>query len=311
MAGYIVKRLLWAAVTVLGVLAVTFVIGFLAPSDPARIIAGAHASPATIRAINRLYGFNLPFYVQFVRFLVHVVQGNVGISYHFHQSAMALVLQRLPATLFLGVFAVAAELVIGIPVGIYSALRRDTLIERVLSSSLIAGVSLPTFWFGVLLIYVFAFRLQWFPLGGFGGFGPSGLDYVVLPALTYGITGAAYYARILRATLIENLAQDYVRTAHAKGLSASRVFVRHVWRNALIPFVTQLGMDLAMVLGGLVILEQVFDWPGIGSLVVQAIQYLDVPVILATTVVGAILVVVLNLVVDLLYVVLDPRITYQ
>jgi peptide/nickel transport system permease protein len=310
-AAYLIRRIVWLFITVIGVLAVTFVVGFLAPADPARVIAGPHATLATLRAVDRLYGFDQPFYVQFGRFLWNVLHGNVGLSYHFHQPAMGLVLARLPATLFLGLFAVAAELVIGVPVGILSALRRDSFLERLLSSALIAGVSLPTFWFGILLIYVFAFKLQLLPLGGFGGFGPAGLAYVVLPALTYGLTGAAYYARILRSTLLENLGQDHVRTARAKGLAARTVFLRHVLRNALIPFVTQLGMDLAMALGGLVILEQVFDWPGIGSLVVQAVQYLDVPVILAATVVAALLVVVLNLVVDLSYLVLDPRITYR
>lgn len=311
MLQYLVKRILWMFVTVLGVITVTFVIAFLAPSDPARVIAGAHASAVTIQEINHLYGFDQPFYIQYVRFIVHVLQFNVGPSYRFHLPAMQMVLGRLPATLFLGVFAVIAELLIGIPIGIYTALRRDSFLAGFLNASVIAGVSLPTFWFGIILIYVFAFRLPLLPLGGFGGFGPGGLPYIVLPALTYGITGAAYYARILRATLLEVRLSDHVRTASAKGLSPGRVFLRHILRNALIPLVTQLGMDLAMTLSGLVILEQVFGWPGIGNLVVQAIQYLDVPIIMATTIVASLLVVVLNLVVDVAYLWLDPRITYD
>lgn len=311
MLQFLVKRVLWMFVTVLGVLTITFVIAFLAPSDPARVIAGAHASAQTVQAINQLYGFDQPFYVQYLRFIVHVLEFNVGPSYRFHLPAMQMVLGRLPATLFLGFFAVLAELLIGIPIGIYTAIRRDSFLAGLLNASVVAGVALPSFWFGVILIYVVAFKLSWLPLGGFGGFGISGLPYVVLPALTYGVTGAAYYARILRATLLEVLHGDHVRTAHAKGLSRRQVFSRHVLRNALIPLVTQLGMDLAMTLSGLVILEQVFGWPGIGNLVVQAITYLDVPIIMAATIVASLLVVVLNLVVDLLYLWLDPRITYQ
>lgn len=311
MLQYLLKRIAWMLVTVLGVLTVTFVIAFLAPSDPARVIAGAHASATTIRQINHIYGFDQPFYVQYVRFIVNVLHFNVGPSYRFHLPAMQMVMGRLPATLYLGLFAILAELVIGIPVGIYTAVKKDSFLAGLLNASVIAGVSLPSFWFGIILIYVLAFKLPILPLGGFGGFGLGGLPYVILPALTYGITGAAYYSRILRATLLEVMHSDHVRTASAKGLSPQGVFSRHVLRNALIPLVTQLGMDLAMTLSGLVILEQVFGWPGIGNLVVQAITYLDVPIIMATTIIASLLVVVLNLVVDLLYLWLDPRITYQ
>jgi peptide/nickel transport system permease protein len=311
MTRYIAQRLAWMVVTVWGVLTITWVIGFVVPSDPARIIAGVHATPETVAAVARLYGFNQPFYVQYVRFLWDVLHLNVGTSYHFHTSALPLVLGRLGATAELGVFAVLAELLIGVPLGIIAAQRRDTRLDMVISGSLVAGSSMPTYWFGILLIYVVAFKAGILPVGGFGGYGPGGWSYLVLPALTYGITGAAYYGRLLRASLIEVAVQDHVRTARAKGLPARSVLWRHVVRNGLLPLVTQLGIDLANTLSGLIILETVFDWPGVGSLVVQAIDYVDVPLILAATLLASVLVVVLNFVVDLVYLALDPRISYS
>lgn len=310
MTRYIVQRLIWMVVTVWGVLTITFVVGFLVPSDPARIIAGVHATPQTVAAIARLYGLNQPLYEQYARFLWDVVHLNVGNSYHFHAPALPLVFQRFGATAELGVAAVLAELLIGIPLGILTASRRDSMVDVVVSGSLIAASSMPTYWFGILLIYVVAFKANLLPVGGFGGYGPSGWVYLILPALTYGITGAAYYGRLLRASLIEVMSQDHVRTAHAKGLSARGVLARHVVRNGLMPLVTQLGIDLANTLGGLIVLETVFDWPGVGSLVVQAISYVDVPLILAATLLSAVAVVVLNFVVDLVYLLLDPRISY-
>ncbi|QSO51402.1 ABC transporter permease [Alicyclobacillus curvatus] len=307
MTSYVIKRLGLMLFTIWGVVTITFIVGFLMPANPARTIAGVHATAQTVAEISKLYGFNQPFYVQYGRFLWNLLHFNVGMSYHYHQSAIHMVFTRLPATLFLGVAAVLVELIIGIPLGIYMAYKRDSWLDTLFSSVLIGGSSLPTYWFGIILIYVIAFRANLLPIGGFNGYGPAGWPSLVLPALTYGITGAAYYARILRSTLSDVLEHDYVRTAHAKGLQKAKVGMRHVIRTGLLPFVTQLGMDLANTLSGLIILEQVFDWPGVGSLVVGGIDYVDVPIIIATTVITATLVVVLNFLVDLSYFWLDPR----
>ena len=311
MTHFIAKRLALMLLTVWGVITITFVVGFMMPANPARTIAGMHATPETVAAISRLYGFNQPLYMQYGHFLWNLLHFNVGMSYHFHESAMQMVMTRLPATMYLGLVAVVVELIIGIPLGIFMAYRKDSWLDTVFSSTLIGGASMPTYWFGVILIYVVAYRANLLPIGGFDGYGPAGWSSLVLPALTYGVTGAAYYARILRSTLSEVLEQDYVRTARAKGLKGASVAWRHVIRNGLLPFVTQLGMDLANTMSGLIILEQVFDWPGVGSLVAGGIDYVDVPIIIATTIVTAVLVVVLNFLVDLCYLWLDPRLRHS
>ncbi|MCL6454286.1 MAG: ABC transporter permease [Alicyclobacillus sp.] len=306
MTRYIVKRVLLMLLTIWGVVTITFVVGFLMPANPARTIAGVHATAATVEQISKLYGFDKPLSVRYLRFLWNLVHLNVGMSYHYHTSAMRIVLSRLPATLYLGVFAVLTELIIGFPVGVYMAHKKDTWIDTFLSSGLVGGAAMPTYWFGIILIYVVAFKAGLLPIGG-----DNGWTSLVLPALTYGITGAAYYARILRSSLADILQQDYVRTAHAKGLRRFLITRKHVIRAGLLPFMTQLGMDMAYTLSGLIILEQVFDWPGVGNLVVSGIQYIDVPIILATTIVTATLVVVLNFLVDISYMWLDPRLRHN
>ncbi|WDL98429.1 ABC transporter permease [Alicyclobacillus sp. ALC3] len=311
MTRYLINRAALMVFTIWGVVTITFVIGFLIPANPARTIAGVHATAARVAQIAHLYGFDQPFYLRYLHFLWNLLHLNVGMSYHYHESAMLIVLQRLPATLYLGVFAVLTELIIGFPLGVYLAYKRDTWVDSVLSAMFVGGASMPTYWFGIILIYVVAYKANLLPIGGFNGYGPAGWSSLVLPALTYGITGAAYYARILRSTLSDVLEQDYVRTAHAKGLQRFRITRKHVIRAGLLPFVTQLGMDIAYTLSGLIILEQVFDWPGIGNLVVTGIDYVDVPIIIATTIVTATLVVVLNFLVDLSYMWLDPRLRHD
>ena len=195
---------------------------------------------------------------------------------------------------------------IGIPLGALAAIRQNTRTDNLIMSGVLVGLSLPRFWLGVILLFIFALKLPWLPLGGYGGW-----DHVILPAITVGVTGAAYYTRLLRSSMIEVKRQDYVLAATAKGISRARVQIRHVMRNSLIPVVTWAGMDLAAYLGGLIIVETVFGWPGIGQLTFQAIKNMDIPLISGTVLFSAIFVVIGSLVVDIVYVFLDPRISYE
>jgi ABC-type dipeptide/oligopeptide/nickel transport system permease component len=302
--NYIVRRVLWMLVAVFCVNAITYFIAFGIPPDPARLIAGQHATAATVAAVALELHLNLPIYERFGLYLWGVVHGNLGYSYVYNRPVLGMIQQAAPVTASLAVAAILAELLIGIPVGIIAAYRRGTTLDGVLMVGSLVGISMPTYWLGVLLILVFGYLLGLFPLSGFS------LSGLVLPALAVGITGAAFYARLLRATMLDVMNHDYVRTARAKGLGERGVLFRHVVRNALIPFVTQMGIDFSSLLGGLIVTEVVFGIPGLGLLANQAIGNLDPTVIVGETTYTATAVVVINLLVDVVYAFLDPRISY-
>jgi peptide/nickel transport system permease protein len=304
-ANYILRRLFWVLVSLLGISAITYFITYGIPANPARLVAGQHATPATLHAVALALHLNLPVWQRYLLYLEGVVlHGNLGYSYVFHRPALGMVEAAAPPTLLLATAALTAELLLGVPVGIISATRYGSRLDQSLMVLSILGVSMPTYWFGVLLLYVFGFLLGWFPMSGYS------LAGVVLPALSVGISGSAYYARILRSTILDVMHQDYVRTARAKGLGERGVLWRHIVRNALIPFVTYMGMDFGSLLGGLIVSEVVFGWPGLGMLLNQAIGNLDAAVIQAITVYAAAAIVIVNLIVDLIYAFLDPRIQY-
>lgn len=306
MIRYILRRLGWSLITVIGVALVTFLVVHTIPADPALAIAGPHATEETIISIRNQLGLDRPLYVQFGDFLWKLAQGDLGTSFFNDQPVRAQIAERLPATLRLGVAGFLAQLLIGIPAGALAALRQNTWVDRVLSGGVSLGLSTPEFWLGVMLLFLFAFKLPLFPLAGDGT-----LAHLVLPALTIGITGAAYYARLLRTSMIEIKAADYAVTARAKGLSETRVAIVHVMRSALIPVVTWAGIDLAKFFSGLVVTETVFGWPGVGHMTFTAIQNLDVPLIIGVVMLSAVMVVTASLVVDILYLFLDPRISYD
>jgi len=245
-----------------------------------------------------------PLDSQFFHYLWGIVSRfDLGISYRDNRPVNRLLLQRLPATAVLAVSGVVVELLIGIPVGIISAIRQRSLLDRVSMLLALFGVSAPSFWLGLILLYLFAFIVPIFPLGGIGG--PESL---VLPAVTLGLAGGAWYARMLRSSMIEILNADYVRTARAKGLSGRQVLLRHVLRNAIQPIISMVGMDLAYYMGGVVMVEAVFSWQGIGYELWKAIGNQDLPVIVGMITFAAVAIVVMNLIVDLLYAVVDPRV---
>ena len=306
MTNYIIRRLIFAFLTLFGVSLVTFLVVNAVPADPAAVIAGPYANAQTVENIRHQLGLDRPLTVQYGVFLWNALHGNWGVSFINQLPVLQQILDSFPATVLLGLTAFFTQLLIGIPLGAIAAARQNSWVDNLVMGNVLIGLSLPRYWLGVMLLFVFAFKLSWFPLGGYGE-----VSNIVLPALTVGLTGAAYYARLLRTSMIEVKRQDYVLTARAKGITESRVLTRHIMRNSLIPVVTWAGIDLASFMGGLIIVESVFGWPGIGRLTFMAIQNMDIPLIMGTVLFSGIIVVLMNLIVDICYVFLDPRISYE
>lgn len=303
MAAFLVKRFGQAALILLGITLVTFLLVYLVPADPARIIAGRNASPETVESIRVQLGLDRPLIVQYADYLGKLVRGDLGRSYMQRTEVAELVASRLPATLQLMGGAVFFEFLLGIPAGIFAATRRGKRVDKAVMVASFVGVSAPQFVVGILLLYVFAAQLGWFPLSGYGT-----LAHLVLPALTLGILGGGWYARMVRSSMIDVLRQDYIRTARAKGAGGLRVVLVHASRNGLLPIVAMIGLDVGIFMSGAVVVETVFGWPGIGQLAWQAIQRLDIPIIMGVTLVAAIAILIGNLLADLVAPVIDPRI---
>jgi peptide/nickel transport system permease protein len=310
MGKYIVRRLLWAVVVVLCVSAITFLIAYVIPADPAKEIAGPHASPAVLAQIRRSLGLDKPLYYQYGLYLWHLVHGNLGYSYVNQLPVMQSILQRFPATVMIAVFGVIFELLIGIPIGMISALRQYSVQDRAATIFNLVFVSMPTFFLGMILIYFLAFRIPILPnMAAYpGALHPT---YFILPGLTLGLTGAAWYSRMLRSKMLDILNAEYVKAARAKGLPERTVIWRHIMRNAWSPIITLLGMDVGWFLGGVVLVEIVFNIPGIGLQAWNAILNLDHPLIMGTVEFAALFVVLANLVTDIAYTWLDPRVKYN
>lgn len=303
MGLYVARRLLESALILLGISLVAFVLLYLLPADPARQIAGRSATAETVASIREQLGLNDPLFVQYWRYLGNLLQGDLGRSYLQRAEVSELIAARLPASLLLMVSAIATELVVGLAVGALAALRRNTPTDHALMIASFVSISAPQFVVGILLLYVFAVQLGWFPIGGYGT--PA---HLVLPTLTLAFLGAGWYTRMMRSSMIEVLSQDYVRTARAKGLSGARIVLRHVMPNAILPIVAMVGIDIGLFVSGIVVVESVFGWPGIGQLAWQAIQRVDIPVIMGVTVVSAAAIVIGNLLADLVAPWVDPRI---
>ncbi|HEY9900212.1 MAG TPA: ABC transporter permease [Pantanalinema sp.] len=298
----LLRRLLLALAVWLGVATLTFGLMYLIPADPAQTMAGAQADPETVAAIRTQLGLDDPLGVQYVRYLSHALHGDFGRSYVTGEPVLPTLLARFPATLQLAFGALAVYLLLGVGFGIVGGVRPRSLGDRLGRLVAVGGVSVPTFWLGLVLLYLFAYKAPILPLGGYGS--PA---HLILPALTLGAGGAAYYARLLRTTLLEAMESDYVRTARAKGLSEGKIVARHAMPNAALPALTLFGLDFAHLLGGAVLTESIFAWPGIGSNAMQAIANLDVPTIMGTVLFSATVIVVFNLAIDLLYGLADPR----
>jgi peptide/nickel transport system permease protein len=275
------------------------------PTDPARLYAGPRASADVVHSIRHQMGLDRPVYVQYLDYTGHVLHGDFGYSYHLQSEVLPVILGHVPATAQLAVAGIIVELLLGLPLGVLAALHRNSWIDWLALLLSLLSISAPTFVVGVILLYILGYAVPLFPLGGYGGF-----SNLVLPATALGFGGAGWYARTLRSTMLDVLGMDYVRTARAKGVRALSIALRHVLRNALGPIVTNLGLDMASFLGGVLVVETVFSWPGIGLLGYEAIGYHDVPMLMGTVLFSALSVVLVNLIIDLSYGFVDPRVRY-
>ena len=303
MAGYLFRRIFQAVLILLGVSFITFVLLYVLPADPVRQIAGRAATAQTVENIRQQLGLDQPFLVQYGRYLGGLIQGDMGRSYLQKTEVASLIASRLPATLLLMAGGIACELLIGLTLGMIAAIYRGRLLDQGLMVTSFVAVSAPQFVVGLLLLYVFAVQLGWFPIGGYGTF-----EHLVLPSVTLGIMGSGWYSRMMRSSMIEVLRQDYIRTARAKGLTRARVLTRHALPNAILPIIAMIGIDIGIFMGGLVVVESVFGWPGIGQLAWQAIQRVDIPIIMGVTMVSATAIVLGNLLAEVITPFIDPRI---
>jgi peptide/nickel transport system permease protein len=306
MLRFLAGRLLQSAFILLGVTIITFGLLFLIPADPVRMIAGRSATPETVESIRRQLGLDQPIPVQYARYLGNLVQGDMGRSYIQKARVSELIASRLPATLQLMAAAIFLQLLIGLPAGIFASTRRNRPLDKTVMLLSFVGISAPQFVVGLLLIYVFAYKLELFPLGGYGT-----IWHVVLPALTLGVTIAGWYSRMSRSSMIDVLRQDYIRTARAKGVPEYRVVLVHALRNAILPIIAMIGIDIGLYAQGIVVVEAVFGWPGIGQLAWLAIQRLDIPIIMGVTLVAAVGIVLGNLLADIATSLIDPRVRHS
>ena len=312
MTGYLIRRFLQSIVVVLGVTIITFIFLHMLPGNPIRAILGTRASAQAVRQLTIEYGFNKPLPVQYLIWLGNLLHGNLGYSYKENQTVMALLAQRIPKTLFLTGTAGILAVLLAIPAGMWQSVRRNKPDDYVGTGMIFIFYSMPTFWLGLILIIIFSETLGWFPseapqdqLSLF-----SQLNGMVLPVATLTLVTLALYTRYMRSSMLEQSIQDYVRTARAKGVSSRAVLFKHVLRNALLPMVTLIGLSIPGILSGSLVTETVFNYPGMGLLFYQAAESDDFPVLLGVTIVVAIATVVGNLIADILYAVVDPRIRY-
>ncbi|PYM53726.1 MAG: glutathione ABC transporter permease GsiC [Candidatus Rokuibacteriota bacterium] len=313
--AYALRRLLLAVPVLFGVSVLVFAVLHLAPGDPAAIMLGAQATKEDVVRLHRDLGLDQPLVVQYVRWMGHVLQGDLGRSIPLGRAVLPEVLLRFKATLVLTAGALLIAILLGLSAGIVSAVKQYTWLDRISMGVAVTGVSLPVFWTGIMLIILFALQLRWFPSSGMSSPYGSGvadvLWHLVLPAVTLGTASAAALARLTRSSVLEIIRQDYVRSARAKGLAERAVIARHVLKNAINPIITVLGLQVGFLLGGAILTETVFSWPGLGSMMVRAIQARDYPLVQGGVLLIATTFVLVNLVVDLLYAVFDPRIRYD
>jgi ABC-type dipeptide/oligopeptide/nickel transport system permease component len=304
MLPYLLKRLWHTVIVVVGISMISFFFIHLS-GDPVMLMLPGDASHAEIEALREQMGFNDPLYEQYLRFAWQALRGKFGNSLYYKVPAMELILERLPASLELAVAAMLIALVVAVPVGIISAVRRGSLLDMGSMLGALFGLSMPHFWLGIMMILLFSVELGWLPTSGRGS-----LAQLVMPAIALGMSLTAMFARLTRSVMLEVLSLDYIRTARSKGLREWIVISKHAFKNALIPIVTVAGMQFGFLLGGTVIIETVFAWPGVGRLVIQAIFNRDYPLVQSIVLVLALIFVAVNFLVDMLYMYLDPQISY-
>ena len=306
MRRYVLRRIGLLVPVVLGVVTMVFLIVHLIPGDPVEIMLGEQALAVDKEALRHEMGLDKPLHLQYVAFLKGLVRGDLGQSLHTKQPVLTSIARRLPATIELAAAAMAVALLLAIPLGLLAAYKKDSLVDQGSMLFALLGISMPNFWLGPLLIIVFSLKLGWFPVSGRGS-----LAHVVLPAITLGTAMAAILTRMTRASMLDVIQSDYITTARAKGVRESLVVLKHAFRNALIPVVTIVGLQIGGLLAGSIITETIFAWPGIGRLTIQAINARDYPLVQGCVLIIALGYVLVNFATDLLYGLIDPRIRYE
>jgi peptide/nickel transport system permease protein len=309
--SFVIRRLLQLVPVAVGVTIIVFFMIHLIPGDPARTILGIHATPKAIAELHREWGLNRPLASQYWLFLDRLLHGNLGQSLIYGGPASSLILQRLPATLWLIVYATVLAIIISVPLAMLAATKRNGLRDQVVRAVPLFGLGMPPFWVGFLLIYAFAIHFRVFPVSGYGAGIGGHLRSMFLPSLTVAIALAPVVIRSLRASMLSVLGADFITTARSKGVPGARLFIRHVLRNAVIPAVTVLGINIGFLIGATVIIENVFAIPGVGQLMINSIFQRDFPVVQGVTLVFAVLVVLINLLTDVAYALLDPRVRFD
>lgn len=303
MVRYTIRRLLQMVPVLLGVSLLIFTMLFFTPGDPARTMLGTHASDEQVYALREELGLNDPFLVQYVKYVTNMLKGDFGVSYISRLPVSEEILSRFPTTVIFAVLSIVTACIIGIPLGILSATKQYTAADNIVTSAAMVGVSVPTFWLGLMMMLLFALKLGWLPASGF--YGPR---YWILPTLTIGLASSAYVIRMTRSSMLEVIRKDYICTARAKGQEESKVIWVHAFKNALIPILTTIGLQFGMALGGQIVTEQVFAIPGLGKLMVDAISQRNYPIVRGGVMLICLSYCIVNLLVDLLYAAFDPRI---
>jgi peptide/nickel transport system permease protein len=306
MLNYLIKRLLSTIPVLLGISLLLFFMLRLLPGDPAQVLAGQMASPQEIENIRHQLGLDRPIYEQYAKYLSRLARFDLGRSARTQNPVTEEIWARLPNTLLLAVVAISLACLFGIPAGIISAVRPYTWIDYLVTTSALFGMSMPVFWLGLMLVVLFSVILKWLPAGGTGSW-----QHVILPSFTLAAFVVAFIARMTRSTMLETLSQDYTTTARSKGLQERVVVIKHALKNAMIPIITVVGLQFGLLLGGAVLTETVFAWPGLGRLIVDSILARDYPVIQGSILIFGLLYIMVNLVVDLIYALVDPRIRYD
>lgn len=306
MYKYICKRILMMIPVIIGVSLLVFLVLKMTPGDPARVVAGSEADEATVEQIREELGLNKPVLQQYVDYMLNLLHGDMGTSYTTNKPVAEEILARMPTTFILAFAGVFVAVLIGIPLGIISATKQYSILDYISTLLALGGVAMPNFWLGLMLILLFSLKLGWLPSGG----GDSWTAYV-LPAITLGVGATANFMRTTRSSMLEVIRQDYIRTARAKGAGEGRVVMHHALRNAMIPVITVIGLQIGTLLGGAVVNETVFSLPGLGTLMINAINQKNEPMVLGCLITFAIIFSLVNLLIDILYAFIDPRIKSQ
>ncbi len=305
MTTYIIRKLLYSILILVGVITVTFCLMYVIPGDPARLMLGQRADIASIDAVRKQLGLDDPLYVQYGRFMYKAIQGDLGRSYSSNRDVLTTIIETFPATAILAVSSLILSSIIGIIIGVISSVKPYTTADNLSMLLALFGISFPPFALGLIMALIFGAWLKWFPISGYIN---NGMIYLVLPMLTLALRPLSIIARLTRSSMLDVLGQDYVRTARAKGVSEWKVIIRHALRNAMNPVITTISAWLAALLGGTFFIEYIFNWPGIGLLAINSILSLDFPMIQGTVLFTAVIFIIVNMIVDIIYAFLDPKV---